>query len=64
MKIKVFKQSIVRYCQESELDLLLTAGWQLDPKQAGEETIRLKPPVKSRATVKALEEANINKGDE
>jgi hypothetical protein len=33
-------------------------------EQAGEEVIRLKPPVKSKATVTAVEEANINKGDE
>jgi hypothetical protein len=41
------------------------AGWSTSQEQAGEEVIRLKPPVKSKATVRALEEANINQqGDE
>jgi len=45
-----------------------SAGWRevtAGKEQAGEEVIRLKPPVKSKATVTAVEEANItNKGDE
>ena len=44
---------------------LLRRGWQPVTEQVGEEVIRLKPAVKSKATVTALEEANINnKGDE
>ena len=44
---------------------LLRRGWKPVTEQVGEEVIRLKPAVKSKATVTALEEANINnKGDE
>lgn len=68
MKIKLTKHSMTRWCQESEQALLESAGWvPADQKeQAGEEVIRLKPPVKSKATVTAPEEANITKtkGDE
>jgi hypothetical protein len=67
MKIKMIKKGMERYCQESELELLQSAGWTqaADIKeQVREEVIRLKPPVKSKATVTAVEEANINKGDE
>jgi len=67
MKIKMMKKGMERWCQESEKELLQSAGWieASDKKeQAGEEVIRLKPPVKSKATVTAVEEANINKGDE
>jgi hypothetical protein len=45
-----------------------SAGWSEvtpAPEQAGEEVIRLKPPVKSKATVTAVEAANIKQqGDE
>jgi hypothetical protein len=67
MKIKMIKKGMERYCQESQLELLQSAGWTqaADIKeQVREEVIRLKPPVKSKATVTAVEEANINKGDE
>jgi hypothetical protein len=72
MKIELKKHSMTRWCQESELTLMKSAGWgevnaKPAPKeQAGEEVIRLKPPVKSKATVTAVEEANINtnQGDE
>jgi hypothetical protein len=67
MKIKMIKKGMERYCQESEIELLKSAGWSeaADKKeQVREEVIRLKPPVKSKATVTAVEEANINKGDE
>jgi hypothetical protein len=71
MKIELRKHSMTRWCQESELELMKSAGWsevnaKSAPKeQAGEEVIRLKPPVKSKATVTAVEEANINQqGDE
>jgi hypothetical protein len=68
MKIKMTKKGMERWCQESEKELLLSAGWieASDKKeQAGEEVIRLKPPVKSKATVTAVEAANIKQqGDE
>jgi hypothetical protein len=64
MKIKLTKHSMVRWCQPQEQELLESAGWTAEKEQAREEVIRLKPPVKSKATVTAVEEANINKGDE
>jgi hypothetical protein len=64
MKIKMHKHSMTRYCQDYEVELLKSAGWSPDPAQAGEEIIRLKPPVKPKATVRVLDEANITKGDE
>jgi len=68
MKIELKKHSMTRWCQESELELMKSAGWKpvnAPKEQAGEEVIRLKPPVKSKATVTAVEEANINQqGDE
>jgi hypothetical protein len=70
VKIHLTKKGMTRYCQPNELELMQSAGWQqsnakpVEPEQAGEEVIRLKPPVKSKATVTAVEEANINKGDE
>jgi hypothetical protein len=66
MKIKMLKHQMERWCQEEEQSLLESAGWRLaDKEQVREEVIRLKPPVKSKATVTAVEEANINiQGDE
>lgn len=67
MKIHLTKKGMTRYCQPNELELMQSAGWsevQAEKEQAGEEVIRLKPAVKSKATVTAVEEANINKGDE
>lgn len=68
MKIELKKHSMTRFCQPNELEQFKAAGWRptADQEQAGEEVIRLKPPVKSRATVKAPEEANEtkDKGDE
>jgi hypothetical protein len=71
MKIHLTKKGMTRLCQPNELELMKSAGWtEVDAKsavkeQAGEEVIRLKPPVKSKATVTAVEEANINiQGDE
>jgi hypothetical protein len=64
MKITMYKHDMTRICHESEQELLEAAGWRLQKTQAGEEVIRLKPTVKSRATVTAPEEANIDKGDE
>jgi hypothetical protein len=40
-------------------------GWvPVEEKQADDEIIRLKPPVKTKATVTALDEAKKSKGDE
>jgi hypothetical protein len=68
MKIELTKKGMTRYCQPNELEQMQSAGWsQINaPKeQVREEVIRLKPPVKSKATVTAVEEANINiQGDE
>jgi hypothetical protein len=68
MKIELTKKGMTRFCQPEELELMNSAGWtQVNsaPEQAREEVIRLKPPVKSKATVTAVEEANIKQqGDE
>lgn len=67
MKIEMTKKGQTRWCQDYEEELLKSAGWiRADAKeQVREEVIRLKPPVKSKATVTAVEEANINiQGDE
>ena len=71
MKIHLTKRGMTRYCQPQELELMQSAGWSeatakpAEPEQAGEEVIRLKPPVKSKATVTAVEAANIKQqGDE
>jgi hypothetical protein len=68
MKIELTKKGMTRYCQPQELELMNSAGWTQvgsAPEQVREEVIRLKPPVKSKATVTAVEEANIKQqGDE
>lgn len=65
MKILMSKHGVICAIEENEKDFKLAAGWQLvEEDKAGEEIIRLKPPVKTKATVRALDEANINKGDE
>lgn len=68
MKIHLNKRGMTRWCQPNEIELLKSAGWHEvtpAPEQAGEEVIRLKPPVKSKATVTAVEAANIKQqGDE
>jgi hypothetical protein len=64
MKI-VFKNGISRSIQDKDLQTYQDAGWSTSKEQVREEVIRLKPPVKSKATVTAVEEANINiQGDE
>ena len=61
----VYKNGITRIIQPRDLKQYQDAGWTTSQEQAREEVIRLKPPVKSKATVTAVEEANItNKGDE
>jgi len=71
VKIHLTKKGMTRYCQPNEQELMQSAGWTpvggttVEPEQAGEEVIRLKPPVKSKATVTAVEAANIKQqGDE
>jgi hypothetical protein len=71
MKIEMTKKGMQRWAQPGDVERFKDAGWQLanqaqSKELAGEEIIRLKPPtVKSKATVTAVEEANItNKGDE
>ena len=71
MKIEMHKHDMTRFCQEHEVEQFKSSGWRVctDPSHqvkqvtAQEEIIRLKPPVKTKATVTALEEAN-DKGDE
>jgi hypothetical protein len=71
MKIAMHKHSMTRWCQDYEKELLESAGWVecTDPadhtEKPEEEIIRPKAPVKSKATVTAVEAANINiQGDE
>ena len=59
------KHAMERWVQEQDKEILEAAGWAVaKQEQAKEEVIRLKPAVKNKATVTALDEANINKGDE
>ena len=73
MKIQLSKKGMIRWSQPEQLEQMKAAGWSEVNKtpavkeQAREEVIRLKPAVKYKATVTALEEANddtIHKGDE
>jgi hypothetical protein len=71
MKIEMHKHDMTRWCQDYEVEQFKSSGWTVctDPAhavgqvKAQEEVIRLKPPVKTKATVTALDEAN-DKGDE
>jgi hypothetical protein len=66
MKITMYKQGQSRPAQPEQVEQFESAGWsQSNPEQVKprEEVIRLKAPVKSKATVTAIEEANIQ-GDE
>lgn len=68
MKVKMFKHNMERWCQESEVELLESAGWKKQSNPAKEikveELIVLKPPVKSKGTAKqTLDNAN-QQGDE
>ena len=61
----VYKNGISRSIQDKDLKTYEDAGWTTSQEQAREEVIRLKPPVKSKATVTAVEAANIKQqGDE
>ena len=69
MKIELTKHNMTRWCQESELELMKSAGWT--PKTAQPKVIKelsdapivLKQPVKSKGTEKTLDNAN-QQGDE
>lgn len=63
--ITVYKNNIIRQIKDRDLNQYQSAGWKTSQEQAGEETIRLKPAVKPKATVRVLDEANANlEGDE
>ena len=64
--MKITINGIERDIKDSRWPEYEAAGWKpVAQEQAGEEIIRLKPPVKPKATETALEEANINlEGDE
>lgn len=68
MKIAMYKHAMTRWTNPEGVEQLEQAGWSKDNPannvKAVDEVIRLKPPVKTKATVKTLDEANINKGDE
>lgn len=69
MKIELTKKGMTRFCQPTELDLMKSAGWtETVAVTAGvikqvEEPLVLKPPVKSKGTVKTQDNAN-QQGDE
>ena len=63
--MKVTKEGIERDIKDSRWPEYQAAGWKpVAQEQAGEDIVRLKPPVKPKATVTALEEANNLEGDE
>jgi hypothetical protein len=64
--MKVTKEGIERDIKDSRWPEYEAAGWKPanTTEQAGEELIRLKPPVKPKATETALEEATNLEGDE
>jgi hypothetical protein len=69
MKIELTKHNMTRWCQESELELLKSAGWTQKTaqpkviKELSDAPIVLKQPVKSKGTEKTLDNAN-QQGDE
>ena len=62
--MKVYKQNISRDILDSRWPEYQAAGWSATQEQAGEEIIRLKPPVKTEATEIALDSATNLEGDE
>lgn len=66
------KKDMTRSCQPEQLELFESAGWSVCTHTGADHSdkpegdlIRPKATVKSKATVTAVEEANINnKGDE
>jgi hypothetical protein len=66
MKIKMIKGNQERFCQESEQELLESAGWTKSDGsiKTVEEQLVLKPPAKSKGAAKeTLDNAN-QQGDE
>lgn len=72
MKIIMHKKGMTRHCPDSEQQLMESAGWVLCTHSTADhvdkpegDVIRPKASVKTKATVTAEEEANINiQGDE
>ena len=64
--MKVTKEGIVRDIRDSRWPEYQAAGWKpvSSTEPAGEDIVRLKPPVKPKATVTALDEATNHEGDE
>jgi hypothetical protein len=62
--MKVQRENEIQEVSPEEAQRLQRRGWLPVTESAGEEIIRLKPPVKPKATAKALEEANKTIGDE
>lgn len=66
--MKLISEGQIIEVSEQQAAKLLRRGWAEHKEQAVDEVIRLKPPVKSKATAqRALEEAktqNEDKGDE
>jgi hypothetical protein len=64
--MKMILDGIVQDIPENKIRRYSAIGWTPVVEEGREEIIRLKPPtVKSKATVTAVEEANINQqGDE
>lgn len=69
MKIQLNKRGMTRFCQPTELEQMKSAGWtQPVSSLAGvvktvDEPLALRPPVKSKGTVKSPDNA-IQQGDE
>lgn len=62
--MKVQRANEIQQVTEAQALRLQRRGWFAVTESAGEELIRLKPPVKPKATAKALEQANKTIGDE
>jgi hypothetical protein len=63
MKLKLDGQ--VKEFEAKMLRRMSAIGWTpVEEQKADDEIIRLKPAVKTKATVTALDEAKITKGDE
>lgn len=62
--MKYTKDGVVEDIAPEQIKKYQAHGWvKIEEKKVQDEVIRLKPTVKYKATVKALDEAN-NKGDE
>lgn len=63
--MKMTKDGVVEEVNSLQIDKYSAHGWipVVEKIKAVDEVIRLKPTVKTKATVTALDEAN-NKGDE